>query len=157
MMTEFLYNRRRDNPGASDSDIGRWRKVLTNSFPNAMISGYEIHPSLLKGKDKHDAHVVAAAAHGHVDYLVTANHKDFEEFSEQFEFAIFLPDDMLSLTAERRPDAILAAIKKQCSYWAARPGSKSLPAALIDAGAPDFAGYVKAQLAGLALSGLYNI
>ncbi len=118
-----------------------------------MIAGNEIDPSLLKGRDKDDAHVLAAAAHGHVDYLVTANYKDFEEFSEHFEFAIFLSDDMLSLMAERRPDAVLAAIKKQCSYWQTRSGSKTLPAALIDASAPNFAGYVKAQLAGLALSG----
>lgn len=155
VMTEFLYNRRRDNPAASDHEIGRWRNVLTNSFPSAMISGYEIDPLLVEGKDKFDAHVLAAAAHGGVDYLVTANHKDFEEFEEQFEFEIFLPDDMLCLMKERRPDAVLAAMKTQCQYWAARSESKALPAALIGAGAPNFAEYIRTQLASLALSGKY--
>lgn len=155
VMTEFIYNRRRANPAASDSDIGRLRKVLTETFPEAMISGYRIHPSLVEGKDKFDAHVLAAAAHGNVDYLVTANYKDFEQFAESFEFEIFLPDDMLCLIEERRPDAVQSAILKQGSYWGARPGSKKLPEALADAGAPNFAALVRAKLSRMALSGRY--
>lgn len=127
VLTEFLYNRRRDNPAASDHDIGRWRNVLTSSFPNAMISGYEIDPVLLEGKDKFDAHVLAAAAHGSVDYLVTANYQDFEQFEEQFEFEIFLPDDMLCLMKERRPDAVLAAMKNNASTGPAGQNPRLCP------------------------------
>lgn len=155
VMTEFIYHLRRKNPGASDHNVGLWREKLTSAFPNAMISGYEISPEFLQGRDQFDAHVLAAATHGRVDYLVTANPGDFEEFADRLEFEIFRPDDMLCLMIERRPDAVLAATKKQCQYWAGRPDSKSLPAALIDAGTPDFARHIQAQLATLALSGRY--
>lgn len=155
VMSEYQYRIRRKNPGWSDQQIGGWRRRLTETFPDAMIVGYEIDPALLESNDKFDAHVLAAAAHGNVDYLVTANYSDFEQFSERFEFEIFTPDEMLCLINERRPDAVAAATKKQLSYWAGRSSNKSLPQALMDAGAPDFAEQVKSLLATFALSGNY--
>ncbi|MHA7274157.1 hypothetical protein ACX80Z_12055 [Arthrobacter sp. TMT4-20] len=64
VLAEWLYNRRRRNPAASDQDIGLWRKKLTDAFPEAVIRGYDIDPTLVEGKDKFDAHVLAAADHG---------------------------------------------------------------------------------------------
>ncbi|EMY35213.1 hypothetical protein D477_005591 [Arthrobacter crystallopoietes BAB-32] len=155
VMSEYQYHIRRKHPGWSEQQIGGWRRRLTESFPDAMIIGYEIDPGLLESNDKFDAHVLAAAAHGSVDYLVTANYSDFEPFSERFEFEIFSPDEMLCLINERRPDAVRAATKRQLSYWAGRPSSKSLTHALVDAGAPAFAHHVKTLLAEFALSGNY--
>lgn len=155
VLAEWVYNRRKKNPGASDQEIGLWRKKLTDAFPEAVIRGYAIDPGLIEGKDKFDAHVLAAAAHGNVDYLVTDNYKDFEPYADQFEFETYVADDMLCLIKERRPDAVRAALKVQCQYWARRGGSKALPVALVDSGAPNFADYIAGQLSAMALSGQY--
>lgn len=155
VLAEWIYNRRKRNPGASDQEIGRWRQKISDAFPAAIIRDYSIDPTLLDGKDKFDAHVLAAAAHGNVDYLVTDNYKDFAPYADRFEFEIYTADDMLCLIKERRPDAVRTALKKQCQYWAGKAGTKTLPAALIDSGAPHFAGYIREQLSEMALSGHY--
>lgn len=155
VLAEFIYNRRREEPGASDAQIGQWRQRLTDSFPNAIVSNYSIDPMFLEGEDKFDAHVLAAAIHGRVDYLVTSNISDFEGFADSVEFEILTPDDMLCLIEQRRPDAVSAATKKQCNYWSKREGSKSLHDALVDSGAPNFAQGIRKRLSQWALSGRY--
>lgn len=155
VMAEYQYHIRRKNPGWSEQQVGGWRRKLTDAFPGAMITGYEIDPVLLESKDKFDAHVVSAAAHGRVDYLVTSNESDFEEITHQYEFEIFSPDDMLSLIYERRSDAVRIATKDQMTYWANRKEDKPLPQALTDAGAPNFANHVGKLLANFALTGNY--
>ncbi|MHA7140443.1 MULTISPECIES: PIN domain-containing protein [unclassified Arthrobacter] len=155
VLAEWLYNRRRRNPAASDQDIGLWRKKLTDAFPEAVIRGYDIDPTLVEGKDKFDAHVLAAADHGCVDYLVTNNYEDFFPYADLFEFETYVADDMLCLIMERRSDAVLAALRMQSQYWGCRDGSKTLVAALVDAGAPNFGTHIQSVLTRMAISGEY--
>lgn len=120
-----------------------------------MSTGYGIDPALVsEGRDKDDAHVLAAAEHGHVDYLVTSDIPDFRAFAGSCDFEIFTPDEMLCLIDERRPDPVDAAAKKQPDYWAKRSG-KPLPDALASAGAPVFSHHMKNRLARWARSGRY--
>lgn len=154
-MTEYQYHIRKKNPGLSDEQVGGWRRRLTDSFPAAMITGYEIKEAYLAtGRDKFDAHVIAAAEHGKVDYLVTSNYSDFEPVIDEVEFEIHTPDDILCLIDERRSDAVNAATKRQVDYWAQRSG-KPLHEALIDADAPLFAQRTKNRISRWALSGKY--
>ncbi len=124
--------------------------------PEALISNYLIREDLVQsGRDKFDAHVVAVAEHGGVDYLVTENVKDFQSFADEYEFEIYTADEMLCLINERRPDVVRTVIQRQLPYWAKRPKSKSLYEALEDAQAPKFAEKVKIQLRRLAILGAY--
>jgi ABC-type Fe3+ transport system substrate-binding protein len=63
-----------------------WEKKLADSFqnevkryfPEAMISGFEeLIPDM--SNDEKDRHVVAAAARGEVDFIITFNLKDFAD------------------------------------------------------------------------------
>lgn len=154
-MTEYQYHIRKKNPGWSEEQVGGWRRRLTAAFPQAMITGYEINAAYLtSGQDEFDAHVIAAAEHGKVDYLVTSNYSDFEPVIDDVQFEIYRPDDVLCLIEERRSDAVSAATRRQMDYWDKRSG-KNLHQALSDAGAPDFAQRIKHRISHWALTGKY--
>lgn len=155
VMAEYQYHIRKKNPGWSEEQVGGWRRRLTAIFPQAMITGYQINEAYLtSGRDEFDAHVIAAAEHGKVDYLVTSNYSDFEPVIDDVQFEIYTPDDMLCLIEERRSDAVSAATRRQMDYWAKRSG-KNLHQALSDAGAPDFAQRIKHRISHWALTGKY--
>lgn len=156
VMTEYQYHVRKANPGWSEQQIGGWRRRLSEAFPAALITGYEItNTHLAAVRDPLDAHVIAAAEHGKVDYLVTANYSDFEPAVDGVEFEIYLPDQMLCLIAQRRPEAISKAARRQIEYWAKKSSNKTLHQALVDAGAPEFALLIKQRMTYWATTGKY--
>lgn len=156
VLAEFVYHLRKKNPSASEEQTGGLRRRIEMTCPEALISNYLIREDLVQsGRDKFDAHVVAVAEHGGVDYLVTENVKDFQSFADEYEFEIYTADEMLCLINERRPDVVRTVIQRQLPYWAKRPKSKSLYEALEDAQAPKFAEKVKIQLRRLAILGAY--
>ncbi len=155
VLAEWLYHWRRKHPERADAAVGGLRTQFLRACPDAVIAGYEISPALLEGGDTFDAHVVAAASHGGVDYLVTSNLADFESLRDHFEFEIYAPDDLLCLILERRPDAVRKALLDNIAYWSAKPGSKDVVEALIDAGAPNFADGVRGLRTKLAMTGRY--
>ncbi|MFJ2621616.1 PIN domain-containing protein [Glutamicibacter sp. NPDC087344] len=156
VLAEFLYHLRKRNPSASEEKTGGLRRRLENTCPEALISNYQIRKDLVQfGRDKFDAHVVAAAEHGGVDYLVTNNIKDFQPFADECEFEIYSADEMLCLIYERRPDVVRTVVQRQFPYWAKRQNPKTLHEALVAAQAPNFAEKVKTQLRHLAMSGTY--
>lgn len=154
-LTEWMYHQRKRNPSASDAQVGGWRRRLLATCPEAVVIGYEIRPELLTGPDKFDAHVVAAAEKGLVDYLVTSNIRDFDSLQDELEFEIYAPDELLCLISQRRPDAMRAVLQRQLAYWKGKSDPTPLDQALAAAGAPNFAGEVKRQLGQLALTGKY--
>ncbi|MHA7271253.1 hypothetical protein [Arthrobacter sp. HLT1-20] len=87
--------------------------------------------------------------------MVTSNVKDFAAHADNLEFEIYAPDQFLCLIAERRPDATYSTTKRQFKYWSAKSGSKELPAALTDDGAPLFANEVRKILQQIALRADY--
>lgn len=150
VLAEMIYHLRKQNPHLADKQVGGWRQRLHDSFPYATITGYSIDPVFLHG-DPFDAHVIAAALHGQVDYLITNNVKDFSLHADKLDFEIYTPDDFLCLVAERRPDATYRTTKRQLKFWNLRTGYKSLPDALTAAGCPRFAIEVRKILQRIAL------
>ncbi|NJC23986.1 hypothetical protein BJ994_003062 [Arthrobacter pigmenti] len=155
VLVEWLYNLRRNAPGKGDAGIGGLRENLVSAFPNALISGYTVDSALLTGRDKFDAHVLAAADHGGVDYLVTDNTSDFAPFKDAYNFEIYSCDEMLCLILERRLDAVRGALLDNLAYWSAKSNSKDLVEALVDANAVQFADGVRKLRYALAMSGKY--
>lgn len=151
---EVIYHLRKANPHHSDAQVGGWRRRLLEGFPDAMVTNYVIDPQFLAG-DPCDAHVIAAAQKGAVDYMVTSNIKDFATHADILDFEIYDPDSFLCLIAERRPAATYATTKRQLKYWKMKAGAKELPKALSDARAPQFAGKVKTILQQIALRADY--
>ena len=64
-----------DKRGFDRDKVDRMIGDLRRSIPGAMVSGFERHAYELPDPD--DRHVLAAAAHGRCDWLVTLNLRDF--------------------------------------------------------------------------------
>ena len=67
----------RDRPHLLRASIERTRRLVEESIDDAMVRGYEPLIETLKLPDADDRHVLAAAIHGGVQLIVTANLRDF--------------------------------------------------------------------------------
>lgn len=138
VLAEARYHLRRDKPGVSDGYLTRRFDRIREMFPFGRISDFDItdcgHP------DPHDWHVVNAARHGQVGYLVTDDRK-FEQLVDNpdLEFETHTADTFLVLVDDSSPRLVRQVTAEQYAYWSGKPESKSLPTALKDAGAKEFA------------------
>ncbi|MEY9954173.1 PIN domain-containing protein [Leifsonia sp. EB34] len=105
--------------------------------------------------DEKDWHVVNAATHAGVKILVTENMKDFAPIADAVPFDLYSADELFMLVADNDPSAVEEVVRQQVDYWsevkkkrAAKgdPAPKGLSEALRDAGAPQFADFVRTTL-----------
>lgn len=75
---EWSRNLLENMPEIDPKRIEKTISLMDEAFPDALIGGFEHLIDGLKLKDPDDRHVLAAAIHVNVDYIVTANLKDFE-------------------------------------------------------------------------------
>jgi hypothetical protein len=146
-MAEVIYHLRKKLPQASDVQIGGVRDQLVETFPNGRISGYTIDPNVAY-PDIYDAHLHAAALHGEVDFVLTAD-KGFERLGsllDELPYEVHSPDSFFCLLEDYSPQAIRDVIEKQLAYWLKRRDTVNLPAHLEKAGAPEFAARVRRHL-----------
>jgi hypothetical protein len=115
---------------------------MATYFPDARVTGYE---QLIGSMTNHpkDRHVLAAAAAGRADMLVTENLKDFPPASAaHLGITVTGQDDFLLGLLELHPDAVLDALRRQSSRYRREPRSVT---ALLDIlagpgqGCPEFA------------------
>lgn len=154
VLSEWQYRLRRRHPDAPEQAIGGLRRQFLSSQPESVIiTGYQAItvPELA---DVDDRHVIAAATHDRVDYLVTDD-AGVLDASDVVEPEPISADDMLCLLAERDQRLVTAVTRLQLKYWGSKEDSKPLHVALGDAGATEFAGVIQRVVRGLAKTGLY--
>lgn len=159
VLAELLYRIRRANPHLGDVEVGGIRERLLNNQPESVVvRGYSVVdvPVL---DDSNDLHVIAAATHARVDYLVTED-SGFHSVADEFEFETLSADEMLCLIAERRPELVLRVTQEQFRYWNRRAkesgrGISPMDEALRAANAPCFAEEVRKAIKHLAVTGQY--
>lgn len=105
------------------------------------------------GSDRDDQHVHAAAIACDAVYLLTDNPTDFGE-PDALPYELYTADDFFCLVDDGASNHVLGVTRTQNQYWqnrrAAGQQTKSLDAALLDAGCPDFADRVQGHLRTLA-------
>ena len=120
---------------------------MTQSFPDAMVTGYE---SLIDGmiNDHKDRHVVAAAVRAHAEVIVTFNLKDFPDFAlAPFDVAAVHPDDFLLDQLDLYPGLTLHALRAQAAAHRREPKTVAGVLAMLErCGVPHFAAEVRRHL-----------
>lgn len=149
ILAELLYHLRKNNPQASDRQIGGVRDKIVQAFSGGRIEGYSIGTGI-EYPDIYDAHVHAAAVHGGVNFVVTLD-KGFEEFGEVLDalpYEIHSADSFYCLLDDSSPKSIRAITKLQLEYWSRRQAGRpfNLCTNLEKAGAPEFADRIRAHL-----------
>lgn len=147
IMVETLYHLRKKHPLWSEKQVGGMRRNLEKAFTGGQITGYQVDPAI-KYPDVGDAHVHAAAVHGAVDIVVTANGKDFPA-TDDLNYEIYPPDDFLILVDDAAPKAVRAVTEQQLRHYHQRSSGNEgvdLPLRLKNAKAPMFAARVREHL-----------
>ncbi len=150
IMAETIYHLRKQHPDASDRQIGGVRDNLVKTFANGRIAGYAIDPGV-PYPDIFDAHVHAAAVHGGVDFVLTADRgfEQLDELLDELPYEVHCPDSFFCLLDDSSQQGIREVTKKQLDYWLDRHGTTNLCTYLKKAGAPDFAERVRIHLQNL--------
>lgn len=147
IMVETLYHLRKKHPLWSEKQVGGMRRNLEKAFTGGQITDYQVDPAT-KYPDVGDAHVHAAAVHGAVDIVVTANGKDFPA-TDDLNYEIYPPDDFLILVDDAAPKAVRAVTEQQLRHYHQRSSGNEgvdLPLRLKNAKAPMFAARVREHL-----------
>ena len=147
IMAEVLYHLRKDNPTFAEHQIGGVRDKLVGTFSAGRITGYTIDGDV-EYPDVFDAHVHAAATHGQVDFVLTADggFEKLQALLDELPYEIHSPDSFFCLLDDSSPRSIQKVTRMQLDYWQGRGESFNLCAQLNRAGAPEFADRVRAHL-----------
>ena len=125
----------------------RFRRVvfaMEATFPDAMVSGFEVLEGTLGCADPQDEHVLAAAIKAQAAAVVTANVKDFPaDAFERFGIEVLHPDALLMSQAELTPNLVLTSLAEMQSSFS-RPSLKAaeIAAALRRSGCDEFARFL---------------
>lgn len=134
--------------GIDPKAVSRLITEMTNSFPDAEVSGYR---SLINGLtcDPKDRHVLAAAIRADAAAIITFNLSDFPPASVQpFGLEVIQPDMFLLDELDLAPGPVVDELQAQAA--ANRRSPQTLPElldALARAGAPAFADDVRTRTA----------
>lgn len=149
VLAELVYHLRKAHPDWRGSRITGIRDRLAGVFAGGRVDDFVIEETY-SAKDRHDAHVHAAAVASGADVLVTFNVTDFEADEDELPYEVLHPDEFLSLLDEVAPEAVAAAVVGNARYWMARDGEVDLPGRLKAAGCPEFGERVRRHLLGRA-------
>lgn len=81
---EWSRNLLKNRPEIDPKRIEKTIFLMNEAFPDALVWGFEYLIDRLILKDPNDRHVLAAAIHANVDYLVTANLIDFRDSTQKY-------------------------------------------------------------------------
>ena len=148
VLVETLFHLRKDHPFWDDAQVGGIRDKIVGSAPNGRITGYRVDETL-EYRDKHDAHLHAAAEHGGVTYVVS-NDKDFASFAAEnddiLNYEVYSADEFFLWIDQNSPPTVVEAIIKQLKYFRGKGEQFNLVTALQGAQAPGFAERVREYL-----------
>jgi predicted nucleic acid-binding protein len=133
--------------GLSGEAIARRVGEMRRSFPDAEVTGYETLIEVMTCDTK-DRHVLAAAARGGAEVLVTFNTSDFPpKSSGDYDITVVGPDDFLLDQLDLYPGITVAALRAQAgSYTSPAMTVEDLLGRLAAAGVPRFASEARRHL-----------
>lgn len=128
------------NLGLTEEAVAHRLSEMRRSFPDAQVTGYENLVAAM-ACDTKDRHVLAAAARGDAEVLVTFNVSDFPRASvEPYDITVVNPDDFLLDQLDLYPGVTLAVLRDQAaSYKSPEMTVQDLLGRLAAAGVPRFA------------------
>ncbi|WP_421958366.1 PIN domain-containing protein [Prescottella subtropica] len=148
VLAELVYHLRKNHPHYSDRQIGGVRDRIVAVAAHGRIGGYEIDPGLAY-TDEYDAHLHAAAEHGGIDYVVTAD-RGFHEFAgahdDRLGYEVYTPDDFLMLVHRDAIATVRETLLDQITYHRRLGKPFNLAARLESAQAPQFAAAIRAMM-----------
>jgi len=74
---EWIRNVLADNPDVTPTQLKRTRRLMNQTLPDSIVSGYEARIPALNLPDANDRHVLAAAIEAEAPLIVTFNLSDF--------------------------------------------------------------------------------
>jgi len=103
-----------NRPHVSKSSLDRCRRLMDESVPDSLVTGYEELIATLSLPDPDDRHVLAAAIRGGADCIVTFNLKDFPSPSlSPYRIEAIHPDDFTSQLLETALGPVCLAARRQ--------------------------------------------
>ncbi|HYI98732.1 MAG TPA: PIN domain-containing protein [Thermoleophilaceae bacterium] len=129
----------------------RWVGYLAESFPAGRVEIADAPAALNLAEltaDPDDHHVCALAVAGKADYLVTRDRGYSPDGLRGHGVEVVAPDDLLCRALDDQPQAVLDVLELQAGEWGGGRPVAVLLEAFERAGAPDFAGRARAELAG---------
>jgi len=123
ILVEWRRSIQRRFPETTDDQLDRQQEIMTESFPDAEITGYQAFIGGLDLPDCDDRHVLAAAIVGRCAGVVTSNTKHFPpHVTEALGIEIIHPDDFIVNIIDLNQSRALAACKRHRAAMA-----RSLP------------------------------
>jgi hypothetical protein len=122
-------------------DVSKRFASMREAFGDALVTGWEeLEPGILL-PDEDDRHVVATAARGGADAIITANLADFPATAlRPFSLEAVHPDDFMLDLLDLSPPTILQVIHEQAAHTRKPPLTpRDLATLLGRAGVPGFA------------------
>lgn len=93
---EMLTARGRNHPDVPAERLERLHRLINESIPDCLVTGYEDLIEGLKLPDPDDRHVLAAAIRSHAQVIVTQNERDFpQDYLAGFGLETKSPDDFV--------------------------------------------------------------
>ncbi|MGS2805906.1 PIN domain-containing protein [Nocardia sp. MW-W600-9] len=148
ILAELVYHLRKNHPHFSDPQIGGVRDRIIAVAEHGRIRGYEIDPDLTY-TDKYDAHLHAAAGHGRVEYVITADRR-FHDFAvandDDLGYEVYTPDGFLMLVHRDSIATVREVLLDQIAYHCRGGRQFNLAAGLETAGSPEFAAAIRKMM-----------
>lgn len=127
----------RHRPDLDPLKLERTAALMCKAIPDCFVNDYSHHIGNLELPDPDDRHVLAAAIEGDVDFIVSANCKDFpDEYLRRFGIACIPPDAFLASIIARDRDLVLQTVEEMSQSSRKPPRSvNDILAALARSGA----------------------
>ena len=107
--------------GLNEKQIRHRLDQMNGAFPDALVVGYEALIDQMVNDPK-DRHVLAAAARGGAEVLVTENLRDFPaQAVHPYNIEVVNQDTFLLDAFDLRPAEVLAALRRQVSRYHREP------------------------------------
>ena len=129
----------------------RWVGYLADSFPAGRVEIADAPAGLNFAEltaDLDDHHVCALAVAGEADYLITRDQGYSPDGLRGHGVEVVGPDDLLCRVLDDQPQAVLDVLELQAGEWGGGRPVAVLLEAFERAGAADFAGRARTELAG---------
>lgn len=116
IQSELRNALRRNAPHLSRAQLDYLLATMTQSFPDASVSGFEDYIPRLNLPDPNDRHVLAAAIVGKCDLLITKNIRHFPaEYLSSLGIRVLSPDDFLVALLLSNPGDFCASVSRVLS------------------------------------------
>lgn len=126
IQNEWSRNLLLNRPDLNKAQLQQTIEAMNMAFPDSNVDNFDFLIPSIKLPDPNDRHVVAAAIHSKVDYIVTYNLKDFPKTIEsEYGFEILHPDDFLCIVYELNSEKAQDAFDNMVNRLKNPPKSKT--------------------------------